>query len=162
MTADTGRHDQVKPRSCTGMLNMHIDTYGDVVHTKMAGNTERHISIHPIDLEQPDSPTWSTRQHADLLNKPEGHANIPNMHRNAHGNVNGSNTPENESVTPDSPVRGTVSCITSVNPLRRPIRYIYFYKCIHLIGLHVLGIPDPWCMLGFCQNIHGISPVLPN
>ena len=51
---------------------------------------------------------------------------------------------------------------TSVNPLRRPIRYIYFYRCIHLIGLRVLGIPNPWCMLGFRQHIHGVSPVLPN
>ena len=81
MTADTWRHDQVKPRSRARMLNMHIDTYGDAVHTKMAGDMQRHISIHPIDPEQPDSPTGSARQHADLPNKPEGHANTPNMRR---------------------------------------------------------------------------------
>ena len=55
------------------MLNMYIDTYGDAVHTQMAGDTQRHISIHPIDPDQ--------------------------------------HTPENESVTPDSPVRGAVSRI---------------------------------------------------
>ena len=90
---------------------MHIDTYGNAIHTKMAGDMQRHISIHPIDPEQPDSPTGSARQHANLPNKPEGHANTPNMRRNAHGNVDGSNTPENESITPDSPVRGAVSRI---------------------------------------------------
>ena len=72
-TADAGRRNKVKPRSHAGMLNMHIDTYGDVVHTQMAGDTQRHISIHPIDPDQ--------------------------------------HTPENESVTPDSPVRGAVSRI---------------------------------------------------
>ena len=52
-TADTGRCNQVKPRSHAGMmLNMHIDTYGDAVHTQMAGDTQRHISIHPIDPDQ--------------------------------------------------------------------------------------------------------------
>ena len=72
-TADAVRHNQVKPRSRAGMLNMCIDTHGN----------------------QPDSP-GSARRHADLLNKCEGHANTPNMCRNAHGNVDGSNTPEND------------------------------------------------------------------
>ena len=72
------------------MLNMRMDIHGDAVHATMAGDTQRHISIHLIDPELPDSPTGSPRRHADLPNELEGHA---------YGDVDGLNTPENVSVT---------------------------------------------------------------
>ena len=74
-------------------------------------NGRRHVSIHLIDPELPDSPTRNARQHSDLPDELEGHTNTLNMHRHAHGDVDvdGSNTPENVSVTPDLPARGAVS-----------------------------------------------------
>ena len=61
---------------------------------------QRHISICPIDPELPDSPTGSPRRHADLQNELESHA---------YGDVDGSNTAENVSVTPGLHARGAVS-----------------------------------------------------
>ena len=90
--------------------NMGIDAHGDTVHAKMAGGTQRDVSIGPIELEPPDSPTGCSRRHADQLDGLESHENTLNMHRHAHGNaVDSSNTPENASVIPDLPARGAVS-----------------------------------------------------
>ena len=72
-------------------------------------NGRRHVSIHLIDPEPPDSPTGNARQHLDLPDELESHTNTLNMRRHAHGDVDGSNTPENASVTPDLPARGAVS-----------------------------------------------------
>ena len=69
-----GRHDQVKPRSYSGILNMRMDTHGDAVHATMAGDTQRHVSICLLNPEPPDSPTGSPRRHADLPNELESHA----------------------------------------------------------------------------------------
>ena len=82
------------------MLNMRMDTPGDAVHAKKAGDTQRHVRICLIDPEPPDSPTGSPRRHANLPNKLESHT---------YGGVDSSNTPENASVTPDLPARGAVS-----------------------------------------------------
>ena len=95
-----GRHDQVKPRSYLGMLNMCMDTHGDAIHAKMAKVMQRHVNIRPIDPELPDSPTGSPRQHADLQNELKSHA---------YGDVDGSNTAGNVSVTPGLHARGAVS-----------------------------------------------------
>ena len=72
-------------------------------------NGRRHVSICLIDPEPPDSPTGNARQHSDLPDGLESHTNTLKMRRHVHGDVDGSNTPESVSVTPDLPARGAVS-----------------------------------------------------
>ena len=78
---------------------------------KNAGDTQRYVSIHPIDPKLPDPPTGSPRWHAELPDGLKSHATTLNMRRHAHGNVDGSNTPENVSVTPDLLAKGAASCM---------------------------------------------------
>ena len=81
--------------------NTGIDAHGDEVHEKMAGGTQRHVSIRQIDRELPDSPIGSRTRHADLPDGLESHENTPKMRRHVHSDVEGSNTPENVPVSPD-------------------------------------------------------------
>ena len=67
-----GRRDQVKLRSHAGTPNMPgINAHGDAVHAKMAGGTQRYVSIRPIDPELPDPPTGSLADLPDGLGSHE-------------------------------------------------------------------------------------------
>ena len=109
---------KAKPRSCTGMLNMWVDTHGVAIHANTARNMQRHVSTWSTDPKPQDLPTGCTKPYQDGTDGLKSCLDMQMARVHVQDVAKKSNEPENTLITADLPANGAELCIGVPNRLK--------------------------------------------